>query len=343
METTRIYPLTFTPILRDYIWGGRRLETLYGRTLPPGITAESWEISGHPSAPTYVDAGSWRGLSLPEVLASLGPELVGTNAAWATERRKFPLLVKLLDAHSHLSVQVHPDDEFAAAHADGELGKTEMWYVLHADPGAEIVYGVKSGLSREELRQGIAQGDVEALVRRIPVRAGDAIYIPAGTLHALLAGVVVTEIQQNSDTTYRVFDWGRVGADGRPRPLHVDQALEVIDFSGAAQDVIVPRLLASSDAMTRSELVRDRYFVTESVDFAPHAAFDGACNGETLEIWGCISGEVAVEWAGDSVPLRAIRYALLPAALGAFRIRSSSGARCLRVTLPPPADSAAIG
>ncbi len=335
-----IYPLTFTPVLRDYLWGGRRLETLYGRHLPPGVVAESWEISGHPTASTVADAGRWAGQPLPAILAGLGERLVGARALWALERNKFPLLVKLLDARQDLSVQVHPGDAYAMAHEGGELGKAEMWYVLHADPGAELILGLNPGVTREAFREAVRAGRVESLLRRIPIRPGQAVDVPAGTIHALLAGTVVTEIQQNSDLTYRVYDWGRLGADGKPRLLHIEKALDVIDFaphdlrpqplspagSGIAADGHLPRI---------TELTRNRYFVVEELVLGPGGAYSGVCDGSTLEIWGCVAGQAALEWSGGSpVMLPAIRYVLLPAALGPFRVTAAAPSTCLRAYLP---------
>jgi mannose-6-phosphate isomerase len=336
-----IYPLTFTPILRDYIWGGRRLETLYGRQLPPGLVAESWEISGHPSASTVAEAGYWGGQPLPAILADLGERLVGTRALWALERGKFPLLVKLLDARRNLSVQVHPGDAYAMAHEGGELGKTEMWYVLHADPGAELILGLNPGVTREAFREAARAGRVESLLRRIPVRAGQAVDVPTGTIHALLAGTVVTEIQQNSDTTYRVYDWGRVGADGKPRQLHIERALDVIDFAPHDPRPQPLSLVGRGTGAERhlpgiTELVRNRYFVVEKVDLGSGGAYSGICDGSTLEIWGCMAGEAVIECPGGSaIRLPSIRYALLPAALGPFRVTAAAPSTCLRAYLPP--------
>jgi mannose-6-phosphate isomerase len=331
-----IYPLTFTPALRHYMWGGRRLETLYGRALPPGIVAESWEISGHSTAATPSDSGYWAGQPLPHILAELGERLVGTRAGWALSRGRFPLLVKLLDAHHDLSVQVHPDDAYALEHEGGELGKTEMWYVLHADPGTELILGVQPGTTREAFRKALESGQLADVLRRIPIAAGDAIAVPAGTVHALLAGAVVTEIQQNSDATYRVYDWGRVDAYGKPRPLHVEKALNVIDYE-AAPDVVKPRLLAAQAGLTHSELVRNRYFVVERVALAPGAVFGGYCDGGTLEIWGCMAGQVSIRWAGKPVTLPAVRYVLLPAVLGEFQVAAEASSVCLRIYLPEDA------
>ena len=339
MSDSRIYPLTFTPVLRDYLWGGRRLATLYGRDLPPGAVAESWEISGHPHGSTAADRGFWEGQPLPAILDALGEQLVGARAGWALARRKFPLLVKLLDAQQDLSLQVHPDDEYALAHENGELGKTEMWYVLHADPGTSLILGLKPGTTRGAFEAALAANRVETVLNRVPIAAGQAVDVPTGTVHALLAGTVVAEIQQNSDTTYRVYDWGRVGADGKPRALHIDKALDVSNFGQPAAGIVQPRLISEAAGVVRRELIRNRYFVVEKIVLSPGSVFQGLCDGSTLEIWGCMTGEVAIECdAAAPLALSAIRFGLLPAALGAFAITASATASapsvCLRAYLP---------
>jgi mannose-6-phosphate isomerase len=331
-----LYPLTFTPVLRDYVWGGRNLGQLYGRALPPaGPVAESWEISGHPNGPSLVDAGPWQGHSLSGVLASWGTDLVGSRASWAMKRSKFPLLVKLLDAAQNLSVQVHPGDEYAQLHEGGELGKTEMWYVLHAQPGAQVILGLQPNLSAQELVSAIAANRLEACLQCLPVEAGDAVFIPAGTLHAMLAGVMVVEVEQNSDTTYRVYDWGRLGADGRPRPLHIAKGLEVIDFQQAPPGVCRPLPLAAGNGITCHEISRCQYFVVEKLQFDPGAACAGHTDGQTLEIWGTVEGQSELSWAaGPAVLLPAIRFCLVPARLGDFGVRAKTAATMLRVYLP---------
>ena len=331
-----LYPLTFKPVLRDYVWGGRRLETLYGRTLPPeGPVAESWEISGHANGPSVVESGFWQGHTLPQVLAELGADLVGNRAAWALRRGRFPLLVKILDAAQHLSVQVHPPDDYALLHENGELGKTEMWYVLHAQPGAEIVLGTQPGTTPKMLRQAIAHNTLESYLRRLPVRVGDAIFIPAGTLHALLAGLLVIEVEQNSDTTYRVYDWGRLGADGQPRPLHVEKSLAVINFHDAPPDVCRPMPAAAAPGITRHELCRCQYFVVEKVQLGPGALFQGHTNGQTLEMWGTLEGQAELSWEGGTeLDLPTIRFCLIPASLGSFSLHSEHSTTLLRVYLP---------
>ena len=331
----QIYPFTFTPVFRDYIWGGRNLATKLGRKLPPGIIAESWDISGHPSSPTPVDYGPLAGQTLPAVLDLLGEDLVGHRARAILARGKFPLLIKLLDANQPLSVQVHPADSYAQAHENGELGKTEMWYVLAAEPGAYLIYGLKSGVTPTSFRQALEVGQLETCLHQAPVQPGDTIFVPSGTVHALMQGLIVAEIQQNSDTTYRVYDWNRVGADGQPRPLHIDKALEVINFNMVEPGPARPRLLSEVNGLRREELVCCPYFCTERVTFdRGGVSFAGQCEGSTFEIWGVMSGRGRITWAGAPLDLSAVRFALLPAALGNFDIEVTEPSVWLRVYVP---------
>lgn len=322
------YPMTFTPVLKDYLWGGRNLERL-GRTLPPdGMVAESWEIAAHEDGVTLVDNGPYAGWPLTQVQAALGIDLVGRANAWAQARGKFPLLIKLLDANAALSVQVHPDDAYALTHEGNELGKTEMWVVLDAQPDAAVILGVTPGVTPEAFRRGIEQGQLDPLLNRVPVKAGDHICVPAGSLHAILGGQLIAEIQQNSNSTYRVYDWNRLDASGKPRPLHVDKALAVANFGQVAPGLKPARLVSAAGGVARWELCRNRYFVTERVTIAAGSTFEGDCTGDTLEIWGLVSGRAAV--AG--LALEPVRFCLLPAALGPFAVAANAtgGATLLR-------------
>jgi mannose-6-phosphate isomerase len=322
----KLYPLTFKPVLKDYLWGGRNLEKL-GRTLPPeGVIAESWEIAGHEDGTSVVDNGVFAGKLLTEVHAELGLDLIGRNNGWAQERGKFPLLIKILDASRPLSVQVHPNDDYALTHEGNELGKTEMWVVLSAAPDAEVILGVTAGTTPDAFRRGVADGKLEPYLHHLPVKTGDHICVPAGSLHAIMGGLLIAEIQQNSNTTYRVYDWNRVGADGKPRALHIDRALEVINFAQVEPALRPPELLADEAGVRRSLLCRNPYFVTERVELAPGASFHGDCPGDTLEIWGVIDGAVSI----NGVELAAVRFALLPAALGPFAVTAPAGAVLLR-------------
>jgi mannose-6-phosphate isomerase len=331
-----IYPLTFTPVFRDYIWGGRNLETKLGRALPPGIVAESWEISGHPSSPTTVENGPLAGQTLPQVLAALGLDLVGSRSQVMLDRGKFPLLVKLLDATQPLSVQVHPNDDYANRHENGELGKTEMWYILHAEPEAYLIYGLKPGVTPAAFRQALEAGSLETCLHQLPVKAGDAVFIPAGSVHAIMDGIMLAEIQQNSDTTYRVYDWNRLGPDGQPRPLHIDKAIEVINFAQVEPGHFQPQLIEENAGLRREIITACPYFNVERITFKQAGAkFTGRCDGSTFEIWGIMSGLGRVGWGdGDALELPAVRFTLLPAALDDFQIEVLDSAVFLRAYVP---------
>ena len=324
--SNNLYPLLFEPVLKDYIWGGRNLEKL-GRKLPPeGVIAESWEIAGHKDGTTRVVNGRFQGKLLTELHEELGLDLIGSRSAWAQERGKFPLLIKLLDAQRPLSVQVHPQDAYALAHEGNELGKTEMWVVLQAAPDAEIILGVSQEVTKEEFRVAIETNQLRPFLHKISVKEGDHICVPAGSLHAIMGGLLIAEIQQNSNTTYRVYDWGRVGADGHPRPLHVDKALDVINFGQIAPGICSPEPIAAEKDVSRFLLCQTDYFVTERVEMAAGAVFEGNCNGETLEIWGVLEGQATV----NDVALSAVQFVLLPAKMGKFSITAVSPATLLR-------------
>lgn len=322
---TNLYPLLFTPVLKDYLWGGRNLEKL-GRDLPEGITAESWEIAGHPDGTTAVINGSFAGKLLTELQDELGLDLIGRNCAWAQERGKFPLLIKLLDANRPLSVQVHPKDDYALAHEGNELGKTEMWVVLDADRNASVQFGVTAGTTPENFRAGIENGNLEPHLHYVPVKTGDHICVPAGSLHAIMGGLLIAEIQQNSNTTYRVYDWNRLGNDGKPRSLHVDKALDVINFEQVEPTLSPPELISDENGIRRRLLCQNEYFVTERIDIAGDATYSGNCNGDSLEIWGLIRGRGTI----NDVEMAGVQFTLLPAAMGDFTVTAVSPASFLR-------------
>lgn len=321
----QFYPLLFEPVLKDYIWGGRNLESKLQRPLPAtGIIAESWEIAAHDDGTTQVQNGRYAGRLLTDLLDEMKLDLIGRRSAWALERQKFPLLIKLLDANSNLSVQVHPNDDYALTHEGNELGKTEMWVVLHAEEGAKVILGVKEGTTPEAFRAGIEQGALEPYLHHIAVKRGDHICVPAGSLHAIMEGLLIAEIQQNSNTTYRVYDWNRVGADGRPRSLHIDQALDVVNFQQIEPALPEPVVIAADSALKRTILCQNRYFTVEQVQLTAGGTFAGACTGETFEIWGIIEGTAAIEHEGDRYELTAVQFTLLPAAMGNFAITAGA-------------------
>jgi mannose-6-phosphate isomerase len=319
------YPLTFHPIFKERIWGGRAIEKLYGQKLPAGKPiGESWEISDRPNDESIIANGKFAGTNLHWLMENHARELLG-DAKPAGENR-FPLLTKILDAREMLSLQVHPPAS-KAAELKGEP-KTEMWFVADAAPGAELFVGLKRGVTRAEFEKRISDGSVAECFHRIPVRAGDAMFLPSGRVHAIGAGLVIFEIQQNSDTTYRVFDWNRVGLDGKPRELHIAQSLASIDF-----DDFEPKLAGanfSGDDKIRSRLlVRDKLFNVEHWEMNNGAATK--LKEQKLQIVAAVRGELEVR--SDSVPLElsAGQFCLVPASLAWTEILAKSDAAWLRV------------
>ncbi len=231
-------PIRLQPLYQPRVWGGRELERLYHRPLPADGQpyGEAWEVVDRPEAQSIVLSGEYAGWTLHQLWTERRAEIFGPEAP---DTERFPLLLKILDAREDLSLQVHPPAELA-----GELGgepKTEMWVVADATPTASLVVGVKPGVDQEQFSQALQAGTVADLVPRLAVEAGNFIFIPSGRLHAIGGGLVIFEIQQNSDTTYRVFDWNRLGLDGKPRELHVAESLRCIDFTDTAATVEAPR------------------------------------------------------------------------------------------------------
>ena len=227
------YPLTFKPVYKDYPWGNTRLPALLGREAPEGIYAESWEVSTHPDGESVVANGPLAGRKLSEILEERASCILGS----AVTGNDFPLLIKLIDAAKPLSVQVHPNNGNAAS-VQGEP-KTEMWYFLNDEP-AQIYCGLNPGTTREDFVAAIESGSFREILRAVPAQKGGAAFVPGGRVHAIDAGCLILEIQQNSNTTYRVYDWGRMGIDGKPRELHVEKALAVIDFADEADPACKP-------------------------------------------------------------------------------------------------------
>ncbi len=238
-QDQRLYPLKFQPVFKNYLWGGTRLRDQLGKNTGPGICAESWEIVDHRDFQSIVVNGPLTGQTLHQILNSFESNLIGSSG-WNQVnspdlpqqlRGRFPLLIKLLDAEKDLSVQVHPNDLQAARLDPPDLGKTEAWYVVDATDSAMIYAGLKKGITSNQFAEAIDSGLTDECLNKFHPQAGDCIFVPAGTQHAIGAGLLVLEVQEASDTTFRVFDWNRVDANGRPRELHIQSALEVTDFS----------------------------------------------------------------------------------------------------------------
>jgi len=217
------YPMKLRPVSKEILWGGDRLRTRYNKTAPFEKIAESWELTVRPDGMSIIDSGAYTGVSLEDFIRRAPQSILGENGCRGD---RFPLLIKFIDARDDLSIQVHPDDTYSLAH-EGELGKMEMWYIVEAAEGAKLVYGLREGCTLEDLASSIENGTTESVLHYVPVKAGDCYFIPSGQIHAIGSGCLIAEIQQNSNITYRVYDYNRRQADGSLRTLHVQQALDV--------------------------------------------------------------------------------------------------------------------
>lgn len=224
---TILYPIILEPAFKDYLWGGQKLRTDFNKKCDYEKIAESWELSCHKDGTSTVVNGEYAGKTLTEYIDINGKKVLGTNC---DKFEYFPILIKLIDAKDNLSVQVHPDNEYALR-VEGEYGKTEMWYVVDCEEGASLIYGVKEEISKEEFASRIKDNTLLDVANVVPVKKGDVFFIKSGTLHAIGKGILIAEIQQNSNTTYRVYDYGRLGVDGKPRALHIDKAIDVTNLT----------------------------------------------------------------------------------------------------------------
>ncbi len=295
-----MYPLKFRPQLKENMWGGKRLldikKGLYPRTIDKSkVYGESWDISGVKGSISKVTNGFLKGNNLQEIIEVYMGELVGEEV-FEQFGLDFPLLIKNLDCNDTLSVQVHPNDELAAERHDS-FGKTEMWYIADAEPGAVIYLGFKNkNITREEYIQAVAKGSVAEILQAVPVKRGDVFFIPAGTVHALAKGLNVIEIQQTSDITYRIFDWNRVDSNGKSRELHTAMAVDAIDFESGVEECKRTYTIASNEEVN---IVDCEYFKTDilRVDNAVELDY---CKRDSFTIYICIEGEVKVTLDGDS-------------------------------------------
>ena len=304
METIKL-----TPACKDYLWGGEKLRQDYGIQSHLHPLAEAWVLSCHPDGPSVVATGPLAGKTLPEYIQEKGPGCLGADCEKFTD---FPILAKFIDAKGDLSIQVHPSNEYALAH-EHQFGKTEMGYVLDCEPGATLYYGFQHQISREEFQQRIQDNTLTEVLNAVPVEKGDLFFIPAGTLHAIRKGIVVAEIQQNSNVTYRIYDYGRVGADGKPRQLHIQQALEVTQ-----------RTPPQPDPDFHGHLAQCPYFTVDVME----GRFTLACGPESFVSVLVLEGTGAL-WEGDeSMSLRKGESLFIPAGAGQCRLEGD-GLKCL--------------
>ncbi len=319
-----LYPLTFTPVYRDYVWGGDRIARRFGRTGTPAVCAESWEIADRPEGMSVVAKGPLAGEPLEALVGPLGERLVGT----AAKPGPFPLLIKILDAADRTSFQVHPDEDQAAA-LGGEP-KTELWYALPGSEEAGVWAGFRTPIEGEDaLERAIRGGVLEGLLKYLPLRPGDAVFIPGGRAHAIGAGCLLLEIQQNSDTTYRVFDWGRLGEGGKPRPLHLEQAMKVIRWDDLGARPLRPRKVEETEAYRRSEIHVCPHFSIHRLELSAPVRFEG--DPRSFRAIFVEEGSLYAEGGGVAQELPAGTTCLLPAALGECRLAPGAAGGAARV------------
>ncbi len=311
-----LYPFRFQPLFRRYLWGGRRLQTLLNRPIGPGDDyAESWEIVDHGSEQSIVCNGPRTGQSLHDLVDELGPRLLGPH--WDKRihgddvptnlQGRFPLLLKFLDARLPLSVQVHPDDEMASRLSPPDLGKTEAWFVMATGPQSRIYAGLNRGVDRQKFADAIVAGEIESTLHSFVPQAGDCVFIPAGTVHAIGGELLICEIQQASDTTFRLYDWNRVDASGKARPLHIAQALDAIDF---ASGPVEPIREGGAKPTIKKSLVTCDKFILSSLEIDQPIRFGD--DGQ-MRIVVVVNGSLRLEHEEGSESFEIGQCVLLPA------------------------------
>lgn len=309
-------PIKLEPAGKDYLWGGERLKTEYGKKSHLTPLAETWECSAHPDGLSTVAGGSFAGKTLAGVLEE-HPEYLGSNV----HGEELPILVKLVDAKKDLSLQVHPDDAYAREH-EHQNGKSEMWYILDAQPGAELVCGFEHPMTKELLQNAVRTGNLSKHLQKVSVSKGDVFYIPAGTVHALGAGVLVAEVQESSNVTYRVYDYERTDRNGEKRELHLDKAADVLDMRARSTVRQAPRVTRYFPGNSRELLCRCKYFEVERIGVAKEFSFPVA--NTSFQVLLCIEGTGTLTTPGKTVGVSKGECVFLPAGLGACRLTGAS-------------------
>ncbi|MFT5471742.1 MAG: mannose-6-phosphate isomerase [Candidatus Promineifilaceae bacterium] len=332
LSNAPLYPLTFSPLYQDYIWGGTRMQDTLGRRPETAICAESWDVSDRPEGQSVVSNGALEGTTLRHLMQSRRRDLVGALKA---DVDVFPLLIKIIDANKTLSIQVHPDDASAAQH--GGEAKTEMWYVLDADTDACVYAGFKAETTADAFKAAIHDGMVADVLQKQPVRPGDVVFIPGGRIHAIGAGCLILEIQQNSNTTYRVDDWGRLGVDGKPRDLHLDAASRVINWTDTASPMQkAERLGRATREREEWRLLSCDHFYLGQINMSVPTQLSSADN--TFEILFCKSGTARIAAGETVVDLAPATSCLIPANVTEYTLSSAvsdTAASVMRI-LPGP-------
>lgn len=294
-------PFLLKPAGKDYLWGGSRLNDDFSKEIDMDPLAETWECSTHPDGPSVVGSGMHAGKTLSEVLQE-HPEYMGSHPRTKGE---LPILIKFIDAKKDLSVQVHPDDEYARIHENGSLGKSEMWYILDAAKGARLIYGFYHDMKKEVLKKSLENGTVEKYLQKVPVKKDDVFYVEAGTVHGIGAGTLIAEIQESSNLTYRLYDYNRVDKNGKARELHIDKALEVADLKSSAAPRQPMRVLKYKKGCATELLCRCKYFQVERLLINTERCrqmADFQTEGNSFQVLLCVNGcGVLIPETGDPI------------------------------------------
>lgn len=310
-----LYPLQFQPILKDRIWGGTKLKTLLNKPISSAITGESWEISTVENEVSCIANGYYKGKSLLELIHEFPQEVLG-NKVYQNFGKQFPLLFKFLDAREDLSIQVHPNDELAASRHNS-FGKTEMWYVMQADPNSNLIVGFKEKSSSEEYLKSLENKTILSLLDTKEVQKGDVFFLETGTVHAIGAGTVIAEIQQTSDITYRIYDFNRVDANGNTRELHVDLALDAINY-----EVVVAQKDYSKTENVSNTIVDCKYFTTNFIRL--NGEIKSVKNGESFTVYMCVAGSFELHFQNEIYRYKIGDTVLLPASLKEYEIKGEA-------------------
>lgn len=311
-------PIKLKAPLKDYIWGGERLKTEFNKKSELEKIAESWELSCHKDGQSIVKAGGYEGKTLSEYIKTVAAEerenVLGTRAE-AFEQ--FPILIKLIDAADNLSVQVHPNNEYAKR-VEGEYGKTEMWYVVDCDSQAQLLYGFTKEITKEEFSQRIADNTLLEVVNKVSVKKGDVFFIEAGTLHGIGKGIIIAEIQQNSNTTYRIYDYGRVSADGKPRELHVEKAKDVTVLAPPTRDVKPQGEIQKHQGYNKTLLAACEYFEVHKLEINESATLFSS--EESFVSLLVLDGEFELDYGFASMGIIKGDSVFVPAGMGEFEL-----------------------
>lgn len=301
------------PSVADYIWGGRRLIEEYGIKTDKDPAAEAWVLSCHSAGPSTVEDGEFKGQTLEQVWEN-HKEICGTNG---NKFEFFPILIKFIDAKKNLSIQVHPDNDYAMR-VEGEYGKTEAWYILDCDEGAELILGFNREVSVEEFKKAAQSEEMLNIVNKVKVKKGDLFFIESGTLHAICKGILLAEVQQNSNTTYRVYDYGRVGADGKPRALHIDKAADVTKLCPPTITNASEREVEKQDGGTRTHLTECDLFKMYSVE--TDGEYVSEAGDESFVSLLCLDGSAEVVCGKKTLGMKKGESLFIPASSGEFKI-----------------------